>query len=102
MSFCDGAQFKVTVPTGGWWLAVGNDRASAFAALTSLISAAAKDKGFECAGRECRKNPRALCRDKVTVVPAFAGKVIKGRKVVVCMYKGDVTLKCECYLPAKK
>jgi hypothetical protein len=102
MSFCDGAKMKVTAPAGGWWLAIGNSRPDAFAALLARVAAAAKDSGFECAGRECRGDLHALCRERIDVVPTYVGRTIKGRKVILCVYRGDVTLKCECYKPPKK
>lgn len=100
MSFCDGARAKVTAPAGGWWLAAGNSRGAAFAALIDKILEAAKSAGFQCEGRECRGDLHALCRPDVKITPWYA--TTRGKKAVVCLHRGDAVMKCRCYKPPAK
>jgi hypothetical protein len=91
MSRCQGISFGVTNQTGSWGN-FGIDQKAAFAYLQSEVINEARKRGFECEGRECVGDLHALCEGYIDVTPTYKTQ----KPWVVCVYSGEIALKCRC------
>jgi hypothetical protein len=115
MSLCDGFTARVKSYTGVWHATSVGGRPQALAALKKkMLRYGSVQEGITCEGRECRKDPRALCYGTVQInggavryLPTTVAVARPGRKPtrvpgVLCLYEGDVRITCHCTQPPPK